>query len=180
MQDNKGKGKAEEGNLLTFFSRYRLLVFRVVTISARVTIKTRREIGNEAWIFIPTSGVFSERTLKWVFFKEIYLHSLPSEQLTPFLYSCRCPKLFPRLLCHVTKHCKPWRNVGMRTSTCSARTQLLVLRWRGTKGKRNLGLSQYLQTHFYGKLLTLEWWPPHRELSIVSVCFMSLVGHSTD
>ena len=84
MQDNKGKGKAVGGNLLTFFSWYRLLVFRVVTISARVTIKTRREIGNEAWIFIPTSGVVSERTLKWVFFKEIYLHSLPSEQLTPF------------------------------------------------------------------------------------------------
>ena len=68
MQDNKRKGKAVGGNLLTFFSWYRLLVFRVVTISARVTIKTRREIGNEARIFMRTSRVFSERTtLKSVF-----------------------------------------------------------------------------------------------------------------
>ena len=76
MQDNKRKGKAVGGNLLTFFSWYRLLVFRVVTISARVTMKTRHETGNEAWIFMRTSRVFSERTLKWVFVFKKFIFSL--------------------------------------------------------------------------------------------------------
>ena len=66
------------------------------------------------------------------FFDELYLYCLS-------FHSCRCPRLSPRLLYHVTKHCKPWRNVGMRTSTCSARTRLLVLRWPGTKGKKKMG-----------------------------------------
>ena len=110
-------------------ARKKSLVSRVVTICARITIKTwpkpdTRTPGMES-LWQP--GYFPIELSK--FFDEIYLYFLS-------FHSCRCPRLSPRLLCHVTRHCKPWRNVGMRTSTCSARTRLLVFRWPGTKGKK--------------------------------------------